>query len=460
MRFLPPWILWKKGASSSPPVESFPPKSTRYRDRGPAKHWNGRKEILDYFLEVLKETEKVKGGPIFLVQGAPGVGKTALLDQCMKIAKGWKTVVIKPESLWDTSDMMLRLGAAEKGKVAGFSAELGGGYENAHGTVKFEIDRDTKKITMEEVIEKESTPLLLVLDEAQALGLDYVITPERRGPVRAILDKIHNGDFERPVLLLAAGLGMTARALKSLNISRLEVESRFEMGALDKEEEIAVIVDWMRKEGNAKGDLTEWIDRIMQETHGWPQHIIAYMKPAVRQIRKDNRKLTPKGLDSVLKVGEGLRLKYYKERTEDLTYDEFNGLTELFQHVSLEVGLTDEEIKRVVGEGGFERALSEGVLYKKGRRYSIPIPSLRDYMVREWLIEKERSKQLLRVKPEKEVSQKELKNHVTDRSFPRKEEEEKEPMTPKSRKGNPDQDTPQSKDTFNRKQDTDRGMER
>ncbi len=455
MRFLPPWILWKKGASSSPPVESFPQKSTRYRDRGPAKHWNGRKEILDYFLEVLKETEEEKGGPIFLVQGSPGVGKTALLDQCMKIAKGWKTVVIKPESLWDISDMMLRLGAAEKGKVTGFSAELGGGYENAHGTVKFGIDRDTKKISMDEVIEKESTPLLLVLDEAQALGLDYVVTSERRGPVRAILDKIHNGDFERPVLLLAAGLGMAARALKSLNISRLEVESRFEMEALNKTEEKAVMVDWMRKEGNAKGDLTEWIDRIMQETHGWPQHIIAYMKPAMRQIRKDNRKLTPKGLDSVLKEGEGLRMKYYEERAEEFTRIQRQSLAKIVADIP-EDGTFDEEhiVKALTREYGEEKgrelfflSVQKGIFYfsKKTGGYSVPIPSMRDWLLKNFLpkeISEQRpeskdqseQKQLTEADSEKEGSRKEPENHKTDSPSPEKEEG----------KGNPDQESPQS----------------
>ena len=171
-------------------------------------------------------------------------------------------------------------------------------------------------------------------------------------------------------------------------------------------------------------------------------------------------------LRSVMETGREKRMEYYRGRTENLTYNEFCGLAELFQHVSLEIGLTDEEIKRAIGEVGFERSLSRGVLYKKGLRYSIPIPSLRDYMVREWLVEKEhvaqeqaRSKPSPEVDTEKEGPQKETGNHTPDSPSPKKEEG-KEPTIRKSEKDNSRQEPPPGRDPSNSDRDTDMGMER
>ncbi len=259
---------------------------------------------------------------------------------------------------------------------------------------------------------------------------------------------------------------MTDRAFENLGLSRLAEECTFDMEPLEEEEERQVIKDWQGKEGKAKGDTAEWVDTISQETHRWPRHIHSYSTSAAHVLKQSGGEMTAEGLRIVMEKGRVNRREYDRGRTKNLAYNEFMGLAELFQHVSLEIGLTDEQIKRLIGESGFERALSKGVLYKRGLRYSIPIPSLRDYMVQEWLVEKEhaaqeqsRSKLLPDVDPEKKDSQKESENHTTDSPSPEKEER-KEPTTPKSGEGNLGQDPPQGRDPFDSDRDTDMGMER
>ena len=56
-------------------------------DRGPAEYFHGRKEIIDTFASALEAFRKKNEGTIFLIQGAPGAGKTALLDVLSKHAK-------------------------------------------------------------------------------------------------------------------------------------------------------------------------------------------------------------------------------------------------------------------------------------------------------------------------------------------------------------------------------------
>ena len=290
---------------------------------------------------------------------------------------------------------------------------------------KAEITIDHLPRTPLDILKTGDAPLLLILDEAQHLGEDSRITGGHKDDVRDILDQIHNGKLRKPVILLAGGLGMTDRALEALGLSRLAEECTFDMEPLEEEEERQVIKDWLEKEGKAKGDTTEWVDAIAEETHCWPRHIHSYSTSAAHVLKQSGGEMTEEGLRIIMERGRVNRREYYRGRTKTLSYNEFNGLAELFQHVSLEIGLTDEEIKRAIGKSGFERSLSKGVLYRKGLRYSIPIPSLRDYMVREWLIEKKhvdqeqsRSKPLPEAKPEKEDSQKEAGNHTTDRPPP------------------------------------------
>ncbi len=84
-------------------------RSPSVPDRGPAQHFHGRRAILSDFRKVLEWAAQTKGGTTFLVQGAPGAGKTALLDQCEKLSKQvkWQVATINtaalhdPESLFD-----------------------------------------------------------------------------------------------------------------------------------------------------------------------------------------------------------------------------------------------------------------------------------------------------------------------------------------------------------------------
>jgi len=65
-------------------------------DRGYARYFHGRKRILASFSLVLHRAidENLEGnGTIFLIQGAPGAGKTALLYKCRELAEAGGTGV-------------------------------------------------------------------------------------------------------------------------------------------------------------------------------------------------------------------------------------------------------------------------------------------------------------------------------------------------------------------------------
>ena len=68
-------------------------------DRGPAKYFHGRKQIL--------RAVQGKSGTTFLIQGAPGTGKTALLHKCEELAQDreWETAKIYSSALWDPNEL-------------------------------------------------------------------------------------------------------------------------------------------------------------------------------------------------------------------------------------------------------------------------------------------------------------------------------------------------------------------
>lgn len=81
----------------------------------------------------------------------------------------------------------------------------------------FEVNQQNR--TVLEILEGGKKPLLLMLDEAQVLGM-IDIPPSDRWVATSVLNSIHNGKLGKPVILLAAGLGMTLNSFGSLGISR------------------------------------------------------------------------------------------------------------------------------------------------------------------------------------------------------------------------------------------------
>ncbi len=89
--------------------KSAPPPTGR--DRGPAAFFHGRNDIITSFETALSDTINLNAGTTFLIQGAPGAGKTALLHECENRAvKKWKIADIYPNALWSPDDLIDCLG--------------------------------------------------------------------------------------------------------------------------------------------------------------------------------------------------------------------------------------------------------------------------------------------------------------------------------------------------------------
>lgn len=361
-------------------------------DRGPAKYFHGRKKVLNDFNNLLQYASQKPWGTTFLVQGAPGAGKTALLEEMASNAleNQWDVVDINLDDLYNPVHMAQTIGGpyvARKQTVTKLDVKL------LSGEYIREVSGDSSVTRVLENMNSDHG-VVLILDEAQRI--DAFSATAHEVLVMGTLDTLHNGKLPHPVILLAAGLGTTLRAFGKFRISRFAEDCFVELGALSKGSERAVIQDWLKKDGGAKGDPTAWIDAITQETHGWPQHIQSYAKRAVAQLKANDGTMTPSGLSAALEAGREGRKVYYKQRVVDFRADQIRCLARSMVGVPQgEPAEFREIISSLAQEYGedeannlFKRLEREGLLAQCGMGYAVPIPSMHAWLKNKYVQEK------------------------------------------------------------------------
>ena len=354
-------------------------------DRGKARYFHGRTQILKTFTKFIAMSDQEKAGTIFLIQGAPGAGKTALLAECARRVKekGWKVGRVGVLDLCDPALLRRSLGLRRLGLDR---AEVEAGIP---GFVRGRLGFSRLQKTIKPLLQKIRKPVLLLLDEAQSLGTVAEGSEERRLALMRTLNAIHNGEMGKPVFLLLAGLGRTREFLGTLDISRLGGKAFVELGALDRDAVHAVLRDWLTREGGVRESPEPWIDAIAEETHGWPQHILAYIDPALEQIRLDEGAMLPEGLKVVLEKGREARAAYYEHRADGLDIEMRESLARPFRDLPPGGSLRKEQIMASLthdfspDQAGriFRRAEGKGIISSRAGVYNIPIPSMHKWLV-------------------------------------------------------------------------------
>ncbi len=369
-----------------PPDSSYVPDYVS--DRGPTEYFHGRVRILANFGKLVKDSMDTGGGSTFLIQGAPGVGKTALLYVLSKRAKerGWRIAEIKPTALWTPNELRRSLGQKVRSKLPK-NVQIGLQMGQAGVVAEWAL------ATTQSILDAGKRPLLLILDEAQTLGTtNKPPSQELEGVATNVLDSIHNGGLERPVILLTAGLGPTLEAFETLGVSRFKEGCVVELGALSKASERAVIQDWLVKEGGAKGDPAPWIDAIAQQTHGWPRHVHSYAEHAAGHLKEKGGIMTPQGLKIVMELGEEGRKQYYKQRVSKFYGDQLQCLVTSIANTPFGEPTSRLEIVSSLAQTyGNDQAedllkdfIEKGILEKSGKGLSISIPSMHTWLKEEY----------------------------------------------------------------------------
>ncbi len=362
--------------------------------RGPAEYFHGREKIIHTFTSALEHYRTHKRGTIFLIQGAPGAGKTALIHECKKrVKKRWQIADLYPNALWSPDDLSHCLRKKKSVRVTGASAEVRV-EKIIKASAGFSVDVNPITLTMIKILQDDRKPLLLILDEAQSLGSKGGIPDEMRGVITSVLYKIHNGQLGRPVMLLAAGVGTAETAFNTLNISRFEDDCRVQLGCLDDESTCAVIRDFLVHKGHVNQPPPSWVETIANQTHGWSHHIISYADPASRYLAVHQHNLTSDALEIVLQSGRGNQVDYYRIRLKEIGRKKKRQiLAKIFANVPFGGAIDKEDFIFAIldkysqkeADDLFNRALRQGIIVEhRDGDYGIPIPSFHAWLVNEY----------------------------------------------------------------------------
>lgn len=391
----------------------------RRTDRSRPVHFSGRLHELDVILSRAEHAQSGGAGSTVVIQGAPGAGKSALLDEAARrfeaagadrkaiyMGTPWKrageSLVLErlareafaePEDSFRATQTLAK-GASVSAKVAtGTRSQTVArppvdlpdwvGFENRYA------DRA-----------QEAARTLILVDECQVFEND----------AGSLLRALHTQN-RFPFLLVCGGLSDTSERLADLGLSRLGNDALIELGelAIDEARESAQqTLGWTLKNAvdppirHTEAQLERWADQLSSGSLGWPQHLASFVTGAWHSLSETtNLELSDANLAIALEQGRRLAAAYYANRLQAAKTDPRVALA---VHLALaDEGTQDkayETIKHAVGKlpeaaraaheynhpGGpmdcLTAMLKAGVLARSpdGIHMRSPIPTMTEYL--------------------------------------------------------------------------------
>ena len=348
-----------------------------------------------------------------LVFGAPGAGKTALLNE---LARRWRAraadgdasapvpVDCQPGDLASpvafTEAVLSALVPDSPYDAAKSTTTEGGG--GVPGVAGLSVSRTTSVPSLVDSVragrtpwaaireatrpERLTRPVVLLVDEVQNMPGD----PGGEGRTR-LLGEVHDGRHGLPVVAVLGGLGDSKQIMARRGISRFARDAVHSLPLLTEAESGEAVKRFLARhrvagDGEAKA---LWRRRIAEACNGWPQHLHNYLCGAARALADAGGDLEHADLDVALAAGDDWRRQYYDARLEGVNAD--------FPAVAEVVGRIPESgaaMHRIVewcreatgtaaqGNDLHARMIHDGVLQEMpGGLVTCPIPSFRRYIL-------------------------------------------------------------------------------
>ena len=420
-------------------------------DRASPLKFVGREDELKVFRRNLnslwkKWTDAKNGdqpfwlGETFLFQGAPGAGKTAMLNllkkEKIKIPIGdpsanlhykapVRVCMLERGDLKNMVDTKRKIARAffpleEKDKeLAGMKITRKGGLKLGLMDITIEwIGGTSKEIpaTVWEDITSEvrnnpdgHCPVLVMVDEAQNLDDE----------ASEALDFLHQGNHGLPIIPVFGGLAWAVDRLDQLGVSRASLKRVYNLGRLSKEECMEAVLAFFDKFGviGTEEEREEWAEMIADECMGWPQHLHAGFYGLAEAIAEAKGILANTDKTTAKEDGKAGRNEYYERRIRsfEIKFDDVRFLaaalavymekkesgrpstmrlaraidTGVIRNVALNwpgMNLNEDDPDLALPEGKtgkelVDAMLHSGLLHKeKGGVLEVPIPCFVDYL--------------------------------------------------------------------------------
>ena len=363
----------------------------------------------------------------WLIQGAPGAGKSALLSHLESIwgarEGGPVTVRIDPNNLRNETivtgiiadcilpdygeELLNTVRTVEASAGVNALIQAGGkvidSEQPSPGLALEHLGRlySKKAAAVSKRVLKGSSltlpqlrPIVVMIDEVQMFDPEDV----------ALLRKLHNGTHGLPIVALLSGLAYSESMLAKARISRFaktddmsHVQTITPLEAGETAESVKAMLNGYQIKGRHNSDLP---DKIDSWCNGWPQFLEHYMIPLTRQLSANGLDLTRIDESAVRSRGDANRTEYYRDRLKN---SPISKCTELLAEVAQAIGpigcdLTDlEEMledrfwlkgsmrstmpKNMEPTEFIEAMIVAGVVHRVDTTLTIPIPSFRQYLI-------------------------------------------------------------------------------
>ena len=363
----------------------------------------------------------------WLIQGAPGAGKTALQEY---LTERWEAddngpvvVDLQLEQLDDRHELtahiaerilpngaQLLMTGRTVSHTAGVDASVTASRTITESVQQHELRlRDLRRLYHKPqsnwlrrllLFGRSKTvvprPIVLVIDEVQALEPEY----------DRVLLNLHTGVRGVPAILLLAGLAWSHERLREAGISRFNTGKMSHVQTLaplrleEAAESVKLMLEAYHVTGKETEEIANWIAEL---SDGWPQHLRHYMRALAGELAAKGGKLSEVDRIRVQSEGDGKRLSYYKSRVASR---KIMGCTAVLADVARFIGVSgclysdlvkllngrrwqdDKDINpaEVLPEGMkphefIQEMIRCGMIHSDDHRVQIPIPSFRQFLM-------------------------------------------------------------------------------
>jgi len=356
------------------------------------------------------------GGHIIVFRGAPGAGKSSLLEH---IEEDWRkkpncsqtlcpqTLNLELETLEDTSATALEIVkkiAPEKEEMFRrrfvTNTSVSGGVPGlVTGEVTTSNETSPEKIffsVLKELLPPQDwrQPLCILVDEIQA------VTEECRKSLLAL----HQGKHGLPIVTVCAGLANAAEKLQLAMSPRLTSGNLRTLGTLPPEEVHSCVRQMFERcQINYTADQLKRIgDRIAKDSEGWPQHVRTETAALFGELAETRGDLGRVDSRAVEERADTYRKNSYRARQSEAMYRRGSLVANILKMIP-EHGTSSEQALRLIAakanEKGTEpKGLPKGMdaedfldhLIHQGifqpddtGLLSCPIPSLRNWLIKQ-----------------------------------------------------------------------------
>lgn len=381
----------------------------------------GREQIIERILRASQSMPSAGGGAgrTFLIEGAPGTGKTALVSELAKRLNGEGVATIVCDGAPGTPSgidrvyrkLAVALGAALPGEERTTTTS---GRESSGGIGSIFRGRLSRSKSVAPPSIGDVGDIVERLDESKrqpdkhaVVFIDEIQNLEPKGPAANLVCDLHT-QHSAPILLVCAGLSNSKRVLARAGLSRINARNVVRLGRFSPEETLDCArktLETVREAGLPSTDAAteRWAGRIAQAVDDWPRHLQCYLTACWETLTtQDIPDLDTADLNTAMALGDSLRNTYYLDRI-DASESDIRVLGELHRHLGAGERISPADAHRIIGEAAarldpenrkahedrfphgeacFERMLQSGVvsLNDEGDCTS-PLPSLSDHIL-------------------------------------------------------------------------------